>query len=109
MNLHERRRRYNQQQPTATDTILIADNRISFRLAPGEAWNKATIGLAMLVTSEDYQQTRIGQALALDENRDKTSKIPTRIIRRNDFHAEYEPSRHEMRVFDDLDGMVTEM
>ena len=79
---------------TGTQTALIDKNQPAIRLAPGESWDKKSIKLAMLLTA------------LKSENQGNSGDM---LIRSNRFSPEFEPSRHEMRVFDDLDGLVTEM
>lgn len=80
-------------------------NGFSVRLADGESWNNRSVELAIMVVQETYLEK-----LHLPEkNADVGFRMNHVTIRHNKFIPEYEPSRHEMRIFDTLDGIVTEM
>ncbi|MBU0681649.1 MAG: hypothetical protein KKD73_09525 [Proteobacteria bacterium] len=106
--------------PTKTDRQLAAvhqgallvsnlkdDESLALRLAEGESWTAQSMHLALLMSGETYINK------LLPKNHDEDGSHGRRIrqvtIRRNTFTPEFEPSRHEMRIFDSLDGLVTEM
>ncbi|MDR9502042.1 MAG: hypothetical protein RI601_09635 [Desulfurivibrionaceae bacterium] len=84
-----------------------SDEGLALRLAEGESWNGQAMHLALLVSGESLLST----LLATDKDPDGCPgrRIRQATIRRNSFTPEFEPSRHEMRIFDALDGIVTEM
>lgn len=94
---------------TSTGTVLFDVDHAAIRLAKGESWNQSAVQLAMLMTSDSYRAKMPGRLQLCDEEDDQQETIRPMIIRSNSFRPEFEPSRHEMRVFDDLDGIVTEM
>ncbi len=77
----------------------------SVRLASGEAWNNRSVELAIMVVQETY----LNKLHVPQQDDDIGFRMNQVTIRRNNFTPEYEPSRHEMRIFDALDGVVTEM
>lgn len=89
--------------------ISILDNgeSVALRLAGGESWNRQAMHLAMLMSGEAY----INKVLPKrpDEDGVPVRRLRQITIRRNTFIPACEPSRHEMRIFDALDGIVTEM
>ena len=90
-------------------TLMLANeknlNGFSVRLTSGESWDNRSMELAMLVVQETYlDKLQIPQPV--DDVGFRMNQVT---IRRNHFAPEFEPSRHEMRIFDALDGMVTEM
>ncbi|MEN8257377.1 MAG: hypothetical protein ABFS09_05895 [Thermodesulfobacteriota bacterium] len=92
--------------------LLISDLKeeesLALRLAEGESWNSTSMHLAMLMSRNSYSSKLHSTN---GEQDDTVAGRRTRqvTIRRNSFTPEFEPSRHEMRIFDSLDGIVTEM
>ena len=91
-------------------TLMLAKentlNGFSMRLADGESWDNRSVEIAMLVARETYlDKLHVPQA----DDEDVGFRMNHITIRRNQFEPEFEPSRHEMRIFDALDGIVTEM
>lgn len=80
-------------------------NGFSVRLAEGEPWDNNAMELAMLVVGETYLE-KLKTPQSVDDVGQRMNQIT---IRHNHFAPEFEPSRHEMRIFDALDGVVTEM
>lgn len=80
-------------------------NGFSVRLAEGESWDNNVVELAMLVVGETYLE----KLQSPQPTNDAGLRMNQISIRRNHFEPEFEPSRHEMRIFDALDGVVTEM
>ena len=87
---------------------LNDDESLALRLAEGESWDANSVHLAMLMSRHSYS-TKLQPIL--DDQDDTVAGRRTRqvTIRRNSYTPEFEPSRHEMRIFDALDGIVTEM
>ena len=80
-------------------------NGFSVRLAKGESWNNRSVELAIMVVQEKYLEK-----LHLPQKNNAVGFHMNQVsIRHNTFIPEFEPSRHEMRIFDALDGFVTEM
>ena len=93
-----------------TQTLMLTEqskpNGFSIRLADGESWDNRSTELAIMVAHEKYLE----KIHVLEKNNTNTSfRLNHITIRRNAFTPEYEPSRHDMRIFDALDGIVTEM
>lgn len=86
---------------------LKKDETLALRLAEGESWNAQSMHLAMLMSGESYISKLLPQSNDDDDFAGQRTRQVT--IRRNAFTPEFEPSRHEMRIFDALDGIVTEM
>ena len=88
-------------------TGLKGDESLAFRLAEGECWNAHSMHLALLMSGEPL----LSKLLPTGDDPDSSPgrRIRQVTIRRNSFIPEFEPSRHEMRIFDSLDGIVTEM
>ncbi len=86
---------------------LNDDESLALRLAEGESWNAQSMHLAMLMSGESFLSKLLPRNHAEDSSPGRRIRQVT--IRRNSFTPEFEPSRHEMRVFDSLDGIVTEM
>ncbi|MEN8141951.1 MAG: hypothetical protein ABFR97_12095 [Thermodesulfobacteriota bacterium] len=91
---------------TFPEQILVDSDLTAIRLGTGASWNQQAAGLALLVTDDVYRDKMPGRLVAAD---DQQSSCTPMTLRRNSFTPDFEPSRHEMRVFDDLDGIVTEM
>ena len=87
---------------------LNDDESLALRLAEGESWDANSVHLAMLMSRHSYS-TKLHPII--DDQDDTVAGRRTRqvTIRRNSYTPEFEPSRHEMRIFDALDGIVTEM
>lgn len=77
----------------------------SVRLADGETWDSRSVELAIMVVQDTY----LDKIFVPEQNDDAGFRMNQVQIRRNHFTPQYEPSRHEMRIFDSLDGVVTEM
>lgn len=88
-------------------TDLQTEEGYALRLAAGESWDSRAMHLAMLMSGQAY----IAKLDFGDRDNDLAPgrRIRQVTIRRNSFTPEFEPSRHEMRIFDALDGIVTEM
>ncbi len=86
---------------------LKGDDTLALRLAEGESWNSQSMHLAMLMSGESFIHKMLPGTT--DEAASPGRRIRQVTIRRNSFTPEFEPSRHEMRIFDSLDGVVTEM
>jgi hypothetical protein len=80
-------------------------NGFSVRLADGESWDQRSVELAMMIVQDTY----LDKIHVPQNNTDAGLRMNQVTIRRNHFVPEYEPTRHEMRIFDELDGVVTEM
>ena len=78
---------------------------LSIRFSQGESWDEQSAQLAMLVS----QQQMLNEINICQRSADDHCYIDQVIIKRNHHQPLFEPSRHEMRVFDDLDGLVPEM
>lgn len=106
--------------PTKTDRQLAAvhqrallvstikgDESLVLRFAEGDSWDAQSMHLAMLMSGDSY----INKLLPCSKDQDCSpgQRIRQVTIRRNSFTPEFEPSRHEMRIFDSLDGIVQEM
>ncbi len=96
------------KRPSCLDSVLIDTDQIAIRLAEGESWSNSAMGLAMLVTSDGYRQKMPGRIQQCQYDCHDKGTAPM-LMRRNSFQPDFEPNRHEMRIFDDLDGIVTEM
>lgn len=83
------------------------DESFAFRFAEGESWDAQSIHLAMLMSGETCTSKLL--PASTDDDSSPGRRIRQVTIRRNTFTPEFEPSRHEMRIFDSLDGIVTEM
>lgn len=92
-----------------TQTLMFSkENKtggFSVRLADGESWDNRSVELAIMVVQDTY----LDKIYVPEENDDAGFRMNQVMIRRNNFTPEYEPSRHEMRIFDSLDGVATEM
>ena len=91
-------------------TLMLTEqskpNGFSIHLADGESWDNRSTELAIMVANETYlEKIHVPQK----NNEDSGLRMNHVTIRRNAFTPEYEPSRHDMRIFDALDGIVTEM
>ncbi len=90
-------------------TLMLAEeknlNGFSMRLADGESWDNRSVEIAMLVARETY----LNKLHVPQKDTDVGFRMNHITIRHNHFAPEFEPSRHEMRIFDALDGVVTEM
>ena len=94
---------------TEHQTLMLSKKNnsdgFSVRLAKGEAWDNRSVEMAIMVVQETYlEKLHVPQ-----KDDDVGFRMNQVTIRRNNFTPEYEPSRHEMRIFDALDGVVTEM
>ncbi len=85
---------------------LKDDESLALRLAEGESWDAKSMHVAMLMSGEAYISKLIPPC---DDDSSPGPRIRQVTVRRNSFTPEFEPSRHEMRIFDALDGIVTEM
>jgi hypothetical protein len=99
----------NKRNKSGNQTLILQKpsktNSFSVRLADGESWNNRSVKLAIMVVQEKYLEK-----LHLPQNNKDIDFCMNHVtIRHNKFIPEYEPSRHEMRIFDTLDGIVTEM
>jgi hypothetical protein len=86
---------------------LKDDESLALRLAEGESWDAQSMHVAMLMSGESYISKLLPPSD--DDNTSPGRRIRQVTVRRNSFTPEFEPSRHEMRIFDALDGIVTEM
>lgn len=95
------------KQPKQTLTLNKQNNTDGFsvRLAEGESWNGRSVELAIMVVQETY----LDKLHVPHTDADVGFRMNQVTIRRNSFTPDYEPSRHEMRIFDAMDGVVTEM
>ncbi len=95
--------------PVQDQTLMLthesAINGFSIRLAGGASWDKRSVELAMLVAQGTYLD-KLHVPQPVDDAGLRMNQVT---IRRNHFEPYFEPSRHEMRIFDALDGIVTEM
>lgn len=86
-------------------TDLEEEQGYTLRLAEGEAWDAGAVSLAMLMSGKSYiNKIDFGEAASC-----ACRRMCQATLRRNSYTPECEPSRHEMRIFDALDGIVTEM
>ncbi len=92
-----------------TQTLMLSkENKtsgFSVRLADGESWDNRSVELAIMVVQDTY----LDKIYVPEKNDDSGFHMNQVMIRHNHFTPEYEPSRHEMRIFDALDGVATEM
>lgn len=86
---------------------MKGDESLALRFAEGESWNDQSMHLALLMSGESYINKLL--PTSRDDGDSPGQRIRQVTIRRNCFTPEFEPSRHEMRIFDSLDGIVTEM
>ncbi|PLX50910.1 MAG: hypothetical protein C0613_02435 [Desulfobulbaceae bacterium] len=84
---------------------LEEEQGYALRLAEGEAWDAGAVSLAMLMSGKSY----INKIDFGETDTCACRRMCQATLRRNSFTPECEPSRHEMRIFDALDGLVTEM
>ncbi len=77
---------------------IKGDESLALRFAEGESWNARSMHLAMLMSGESY----ISKLQPTGHDRDDSPGqcIHQVTIRRNTFTPEFEPSRHDMRIFD---------